>query len=55
MGTTNEGFRFAPVTGRLACVTFIRDCTLTSARCMFVPYGNSRVTMENPSWELERM
>jgi len=54
MGSTQEGFRFAPVIGRSACTTFISDWTSKRAFFVSVPYQNSTVTMEKPSWEVER-
>ena len=40
--------------GRSACTTFISDWTSNSDFFMSVPYQNSIVTIEKPSWEVER-
>ena len=37
IGSTHEGFRFAPVCGRSAWAAFMTDCTFCVARCMSVP------------------
>ena len=54
MASTQEGFRLAPVMGRSAWTTFMRDCTSNRAFFMSVPYQNSTLTIEKPSCEVER-
>ena len=54
MARTHEGLRLAPVMGRSAWTTFMRDWTSKTAFFMSVPYQNSTVTMEKPSCEVER-
>ncbi len=54
MARTQEGFKLAPVIGRSAWTTFMSAWTSNRAFFISVPYQNSTVTMEKPSWEVER-